>query len=73
MVFGHTHKTIIVKFPDYKAVYVNTGTWVDSGNPSATFAVIIPPQDDAATGYVTTYQYLIDGNLKKINEAVITY
>jgi len=73
VVFGHTHKTIIAKFPDYKAVYVNTGTWVDSGNPSATFAVIIPPQDDTATGYVTTYQYLINGNLKKLDEAVITY
>lgn len=73
VVFGHTHKTIIVKYPDYNAIYVNTGTWIDSGNPSATFSVIIPPQDDAATGYVTTYQYLSDGNLKKLAEAVITY
>jgi len=73
VVFGHTHKTIIVKYTDYKSVYVNTGTWIDSANPSATFALIIPPQNDSATGHITTYQYLIDGNINKLDEAVITY
>ncbi|MEE9910790.1 MAG: metallophosphoesterase [Deltaproteobacteria bacterium] len=73
VVFGHTHQTILVPYPAYKAVYVNTGTWIDSVKPPATFAVIIPPQNDSATGHITTYQYLIDGNLKKLDEAVITY
>jgi len=49
VVFGHTHKTIIVKYTDYKSVYVNTGTWIDSANPrqhlhsSSRLRMIQPP------------------------------
>ena len=73
VVFGHTHKTILIQYPQYRAAYINTGTWIDSVNPPATFAVIIPPQADTTSGYLATYQYLKDGGIKRLDHAVITY
>lgn len=73
VVFGHTHKVILIQYPLYKAVYINTGTWVDSVNPAATFAIIVPPQNDMPAGYLATYQYLNDGSIKRLDHAVITY
>jgi len=73
VVFGHTHKAILIQYPLYKAVYINTGTWIDSVNPAATFALIIPPQNDMPASYLATYQYLSDGRIKRLDHAVITY
>ncbi len=73
VVFGHTHKTILVQYPLYKAVYINTGTWIDSVSPAATFAIIVPPQSDMPASYLATYQYLNDGSIKRLDHAVITY
>lgn len=73
VVFGHTHKAILIQYPLYKAVYINTGTWIDSVNPAATFALIIPPQNDMPASYLATYQYLSDGSIKRLDHAVITY
>ncbi len=72
VVFGHTHKVILIQYPLYKAVYINTGTWVDSVNPAATFAIIVPPQNDMRASYLATYQYLNDGSIKRLDHAVIT-
>lgn len=72
VIFGHTHHAIMFSTDDHQ-IYANTGTWVDHGNPSCTFVVIIPQKDDqAVTETVTIYQYLDDNNFNKIDSAVIT-
>ena len=76
VIFGHTHHAVMFSTLNYQlqwSIYANTGTWVDNGNPSCTFVLIIPQKDDqAVTETVTTYQYLDDNNIKKIDSAVIT-
>ncbi|MRR17331.1 MAG: metallophosphoesterase [Deltaproteobacteria bacterium] len=72
VVFGHTHKAILMPFPLNKAAYINTGTWIDSADPTATFAIIVPPQGDMSASYLATYQYLSDGSIKRLDHAVLT-
>lgn len=72
VVFGHTHKAILIPYPLYKAAYINTGTWIDSANPTATFAIIVPPQGDMSASYLATYRYLNDGSIMRLDHAVIT-
>jgi len=76
VIFGHTHQADMVSILNYQhrgSIYANTGTWIDNGNPSCTFVVIIPQKDDeAVTETVTLYQYIDDTDIKKLNSAVIT-
>jgi UDP-2,3-diacylglucosamine pyrophosphatase LpxH len=76
VIFGHTHHAVMFSTLNYQlrwSIYANTGTWVDNGNPSCTFVVIIPQKDDeAVTETVTIYQYTDDTDIKKLNSAVIT-
>jgi len=76
VVFGHTHHADLLSSLNHKlqgSIYANTGTWIDSGNPSCTFVAIIPGTDNSAvTETVTVYQYLGDNNMNKIKSAVIT-
>ncbi len=76
VIFGHTHHADMFSTLNYQlrwSIYANTGTWVDNGNPSCTFVVIIPQKDDEAiTETVTLYQYTDDTDIKKLNSAVIT-
>ena len=76
VVFGHTHHAIILSdilnHNSQWSVYANTGTWIDSGNPSCTFVAIIPQKDaTASTETVTVYQYIDDNNINKLHSAVI--
>lgn len=73
VVFGHTHKTILIPYPLYKAAYINTGTWIDSADPTATFAILVPPQGDMSASYLATYQYLSDGSIKRLDHAVLAF
>ncbi len=76
VVFGHTHHADLLSSLNYKlqgAIYANSGTWIDNGNPSCTFVAIIPGADDSAVAdTVAVYQYLTDGSMNKIKSAVIT-
>ena len=76
VVFGHTHHAIILSdilnHNSQWSVYANTGTWIDSGDPSCTFVAIIPQKDaTASTETVTVYQYVDDNNINKLHSAVI--
>jgi UDP-2,3-diacylglucosamine pyrophosphatase LpxH len=75
VVFGHTHKADIFTILNHQlrgAIYANSGTWVDNGNPSCTFVAIIPQKDNGATtDTVTVYQYVDEKNIKKIGSAAI--
>jgi UDP-2,3-diacylglucosamine pyrophosphatase LpxH len=76
VVFGHTHHAIILSdilnHNSQWSVYANTGTWIDSGDPSCTFVAIIPQKDaTASTETVTVYQYADDNNINKLHSAVI--
>lgn len=64
VLFGHTHVPLIktwINRSGQKAVYVNSGTWIDS-NPKLTtmnFVVITPQSNDPATQtWVTLYNYM---------------
>ncbi|HWR59042.1 MAG TPA: metallophosphoesterase [Thermodesulfovibrionales bacterium] len=76
VVFGHTHHADLLSSLNHKlqgAIYANTGTWIDNGNPSCTFVTIIPGTvNSAVTGTVTVYQYMDDNTINKIRSAVIT-
>jgi hypothetical protein len=75
VVFGHTHSAGIFTIVNHElkgAIYANSGTWVDNGNPSCTFVAIIPQKDnEASTETVTVYQYVDDENINKIKSAAI--
>ena len=76
VVFGHTHKALIYPFANLKlqkTVYANSGTWVDKGDPTMTFVVIIPQKSsESTTEYITTYQYSQSGTITKLDSSVIT-
>ncbi len=76
VVFGHTHDAGIFTILNHQlrgAIYANSGTWVDNGDPSCTFVAIIPQGDNgASTDTVMVYQYVDDQNIKKIRSAAIT-
>lgn len=75
VVFGHTHDAGIFTILNHQikgAIYANSGTWVDNGNPSCTFIAIMPQKDNgASTDTVTVYQYVDEQNIKKIRSAAI--
>lgn len=76
VVFGHTHNAGLYTFINSKlqgTIYANSGTWVDNGDPTCTFAAIIPQKDQqSVTETVTVYQYEDESNIKKIKSAAIT-
>jgi UDP-2,3-diacylglucosamine pyrophosphatase LpxH len=76
VVFGHTHSAGLYTFINSQlrgTIYANSGTWVDNGNPTCTFAAIIPQKDQqSVTETVTVYQYEDENNIKKLKSAAIT-
>lgn len=77
VVFGHTHNAVIYTCENSqsnKCLYANSGTWVDNGNPTCTFALINPEeQEDGSTReYIGVYRYVDPGNLVKMYEETIT-
>ena len=75
VVFGHTHEPKIWSVLNHNArwsIYVNSGTWVDTADPSCSFVTIIPKKDNSAvTETVTVWQYIDDSNIKKIDSRAI--
>ncbi len=70
VVFGHTHVAKIessLDHKDQKAIYVNSGTWIDHNSLSSTkmeFVVITPQSDDENS---QTYVKLYNFNSEKAN------
>ena len=64
VVFGHSHEPRMILSETHdglKAVYVNSGTWIDNNRlPTRTFVVIIPRGEERHTGL---YQYADDGSI----------
>ena len=64
VIFGHTHDAKIIDTVDYegqKAIYANTGTWIDSNNvaPTTMNFVVVTPQDanSSSQTYVRLYNF----------------
>ena len=64
VIFGHSHDAKIIASEDHegqKAIYANTGTWIDSNNVAATtmnFVVVTPQDTDTSSQtYVRLYNF----------------
>ena len=64
VIFGHTHESRIIPSETHdgkKALYVNSGTWIDkNATPTMTFVTIIPKDGERHVGL---YQYSHDGSI----------
>jgi UDP-2,3-diacylglucosamine pyrophosphatase LpxH len=54
VVFGHNHRAAIIPYQTYngmKAVYANSGTWIDNNSVGSTanFVIITPQENDASS------------------------
>lgn len=63
VVFGHSHEPRMILSETHdglKAVYANTGTWIDKNGCPMTFVVIVPRGDERQVGL---YRYAADGSI----------
>jgi len=64
VIFGHTHESRMIPSETHdgkKALYVNSGTWIDkNATPTMTFVTVIPKDGERHVGL---YQYSHDGNI----------
>ena len=78
ILFGHTHIAKITPYSTHKnkkAIYANSGTWIDNnkGNPTMTFVVLIPRKNSTSIpAFVNLYQYLPNGTIIKLAAQAIT-
>ena len=78
ILFGHTHVAKITPYSTHKnekAIYVNSGTWIDNNkdNPTMTFVVLIPRKNSTSIpAFVNLYQYLPNGTIIKLAAQAIT-
>jgi UDP-2,3-diacylglucosamine pyrophosphatase LpxH len=81
ILFGHTHVAKITPYSTHKndknekAIYVNSGTWIDTNpvGPTMTFVVLIPRKNKTSIpAFVNLYQYLPNGTIIKLAAQAIT-
>ena len=77
VVFGHTHEARILSYNtvnNQKAIYANSGTWIDkNAYPTMTFVVLIPQKNkDSAPSFVNLYQYSSEGISTKLEAQALS-
>ncbi|MCB2298602.1 metallophosphoesterase [Clostridium tagluense] len=77
VVFGHSHEARILSYTtvnNQKAIYANTGTWVDKNTyPTMTFVVLTPQKTkDSIPSFVNLYQYSSEGVSTKLDVQALT-
>lgn len=77
VVFGHTHEARILSYNtvnNQKAIYANSGTWIDKNTyPTMTFVVLIPQKTkDSMPSFVNLYQYSSEGVSTKLDAQALT-
>lgn len=77
VVFGHTHEARILPYTtvdNQKAIYANTGNWIDKNTyPTMTFVVLIPQKTkDSMPSLVNLYQYSSEGVSIKLDAQALT-
>lgn len=66
VIFGHTHQPVIIQYKterNKKAIYANTGTWVDKSDLNLmTFVVLAPQKSNNSTPtFVNLYRFTQEG------------
>ncbi|MBU3146264.1 metallophosphoesterase [Clostridium sp. CF012] len=77
VVFGHTHEARILSYNtvnNQKAIYANSGTWIDKNTyPTMTFVVLIPQKTKySMPSFVNLYQYSSEGVSTKLDAQALT-
>jgi UDP-2,3-diacylglucosamine pyrophosphatase LpxH len=76
VVFGHTHVARVEFYTNLKgqkAIYANSGTWIDNakGYPTMTFIVITTPEADSAIESLSLYQYSENKTITRLDDAQV--
>lgn len=69
VIFGHSHQPVIIPYKterNKKAIYANTGTWVDKSNSNLmTFVVLAPQKNKNSTPtFVNLYKFMPEGEIE---------
>ena len=72
VIFGHSHESRMIPSETHdgkKALYVNSGTWIDkNATPTMTFVTVIPKDGERHVGL---YQYAHDGTIGTLNTMAV--
>ena len=72
VVFGHSHEPRIITSDTHdglKAIYANSGTWIDKNRCPMTFVVIVPRRHERHVGL---YRYATDGSITEMDSAELS-